>query len=254
MIEVVRTQKVADLIASHIERLILEGALRPGEKLAPERELALKLDVSRPCLRDAIDKLADRGLLTATRAGTYVAQFLSPLMKPLENLYRDNPQAITDYFEFRQFVEAQAARSAAMRATEVDKASIRSCMATMKKAHKVEDPREEAAADANLHLLIYEASHNVIVLHLMRALSDLLRKNVFFNREQIYRRPGVREKLLAQHLSIGKAVISGNADQAEKAAATHIKFVFETVQEIQKDSKRLASSLRRVKRASIIAD
>jgi GntR family transcriptional repressor for pyruvate dehydrogenase complex len=77
---------------------------------------------------------------------------------------------------------------------------------------------------------------------------------VFFNREQIYRRPGVREKLLAQHLSIGKAVISGNADQAEKAAATHIKFVFETVQEIQKDSKRLASSLRRVKRASIIAD
>ena len=80
---------MADTIAAHLERLILEGALRPGEKLASERDLASKLDVSRPSLRDAIDKLAERGLLTATRGGTYVAQFLSPVMKPLANLYRE---------------------------------------------------------------------------------------------------------------------------------------------------------------------
>ena len=91
--EAIRTQKIADVIATHIEKLILEGALRPGEKLAPERELAQKLDVSRPSLRDAIEKLAERGLLTATRGGTYVAQFLSPMMKPLANLYRDNQNA-----------------------------------------------------------------------------------------------------------------------------------------------------------------
>lgn len=250
---VVKSQKVADLIATHIERLIFEGALRPGEKLAPERELAQSLDVSRPCLRDAIDTLSGRGLLNATRGGTYVAQYLSPFMKPLENLYRDNQQAAIDYFEFRQFVEAQAARSAALRATDVDKAAIRQCLAVMRKAHKIEDPTQEAAADANLHLLIYEAGHNVVVLHVMRTLSDLLRKNVFFNREQIYKRAGVREKLLAQHVAIGKAVVDGDPDQAESAASAHIRFVFDTVQEIQRDGKRLESSLRRVKRTNILA-
>ena len=249
----IRAQKVADLVATHIERLILEGALRPGEKLAPERELAERLDISRPSLRVAIDMLADRGLLTATRGGTFVAQFLSPFMKPLANLYRDNNQAVADYFEFRQFVEAQAARSAALRATDVDKTSIRDCLAAMRKAHKIEDPAQEAQADANLHIRIYESGHNIVVLHVMRALSDLLRNNVFFNREQIYRRAGVREKLLAQHIAIGKAVLSGDPDSAESAAAAHIRFVFGTVQEIQRDGTRLESSLRRVKRTNILA-
>ena len=81
--ETIRTQRVSDAIATRIEKLILEGALRPGEKLASERELSQRLDVSRPSLREAIDKLVDRGLLTASRGGTSVAQFLLPMMAPL---------------------------------------------------------------------------------------------------------------------------------------------------------------------------
>jgi GntR family transcriptional repressor for pyruvate dehydrogenase complex len=99
--EAIKTQRVADAIATRIEKLILEGALRPGEKLASERELAQRLDVSRPSLRDAIDKLVGRGLLTATRGGTSVAEFLLPMMTPIANLYRDHENAATDYFEFR---------------------------------------------------------------------------------------------------------------------------------------------------------
>lgn len=254
MMQAIRTQKIAEVIALHIERLILQGALRPGEKLASERELALKFDVSRPSLRDAIEQLAARGLLTATRSGTYVAQFLTPIMEPLASLYRDNQNAAADYFEFRQWVEAQAARSAALRATDVDKAAIRACLAQMRKAHKISDPSQEAQADVNLHILVYEASHNLIVLHVMRALSELLRNNIFFNRENLYLRTGVREKLLMQHIAIGEAVLAGNPDQAEAAAADHIRFVFGTVEEIQRDSKRLKTSLMRVGRSDLLAD
>ena len=252
--QAIRTKKIAEVIALHIERLILQGALRPGEKLASERELALKFDVSRPSLRDAIENLAARGLLTATRSGTYVAQFLTPIMEPLASLYRDNQNAAADYFEFRQWVEAQAARSAAMRATDVDKAAIRACLAQMRKAHKISDPSQEAQADVNLHILVYEASHNLIVLHVMRALSELLRNNIFFNRENLYLRTGVREKLLMQHIAIGEAVLAGNPDQAEAAAADHIRFVFGTVEEIQRDSKRLKTSLMRMGRSDLLAD
>jgi GntR family transcriptional repressor for pyruvate dehydrogenase complex len=252
--ETIRPQRIADAIATRIEKLILEGALRPGEKLASERELAQRLEVSRPSLREAIDKLVDRGLLEATRNGTSVAQFLLPIMTPLANLYRDYPNAATDYLEFRQWVEAMAARAAAERATEVDKAAIGDCLADTRKAHKSKDPTEEAQADANLHILVYEASHNFIVLHVMRALSELLRNNVFFNREHLYRRRGVRDKLLAQHVAIGEAVIAGDADRAEAAAAAHIQFVFGTVEEIQRDQERLQCSISRVGRSDFLAE
>jgi len=254
MTDSIRTQKVADAIALHIEGLILQGALRPGEKLASERDLAVKFDVSRPSLREAIEKLAERGLLTATRGGTYVAEFLTPIMEPLASLYRDNQNASADYFEFRQWVEAQAARSAAIRATDVDRAAIRTCLAQMRKAHKISDPSQEAQADVNLHILVYEAGHNLIVLHVMRALSELLRNNIFFNRQNLYLRAGVREKLLAQHIEIGDAVLARNPDRAEAAAADHIRFVFSTVEDIQRDAKRLKTSLMRVKRSDLLAD
>jgi GntR family transcriptional repressor for pyruvate dehydrogenase complex len=252
-LETIRTQRVADAIATRIEKLILEGALRPGEKLASERDLAQRLEVSRPSLREAIDKLVERGLLTATRGGTSVAEFLQPIMTPLANLYRDYPHAAADYLEFRQWVEAQAARTAAERATDVDKAAIRKCLADMSKAHKSKDSTLEAQADVNLHILVYEAGHNFIVLHMMRALSELLRNNVFFNREHLYGRRGVRDKLLAQHIEIGEAVIAGDPDRAEAAAGAHIQFVFGAVKEIQEDSKRLACSISRVGRNDFLA-
>lgn len=252
--EAIRTQRVADAIAGRIEKLILEGALRPGEKLASERDLAQRLDVSRPSLREAIDKLVKRGLLTANRSGTAVAEFLTPMMTPLANLYREHPNAAADYLEFRKCVEAKAARYAAERATTVDRNAIRNCLAEMKKAHKITDPAREAEVDANLHLLIYEASHNFVLLHVMRGLSELLRDNVFFNREHLYKLAGVREKVLAQHLAIGKAVIEGQSDEAEHAATAHIEFVFGTVEELKQDKERLKCSMSRVGRRAFLAE
>lgn len=48
----IRQPKLSDVIEQQLEFLILEGTLRPGEKLPPERELAKQFDVSRPlCVR-----------------------------------------------------------------------------------------------------------------------------------------------------------------------------------------------------------
>lgn len=49
----IRQPKLSDVIEQQLEFLILEGTLRPGEKLPPERELAKQFDVSRPSLRSA---------------------------------------------------------------------------------------------------------------------------------------------------------------------------------------------------------
>jgi GntR family transcriptional repressor for pyruvate dehydrogenase complex len=250
---VVRTPKISAAMAEHIEKLILEGVLRPGEKLAPERELAERLEVSRPSLREALAMLEKRGLLVSSRSGTHVAQFLSPLFRPLATLMQDKPRVTADYFEFRRIQETHAARFAAMRATDVDRQAIQQCAERMEKAHRLEDPTQEATADVELHLLIYEASHNVIVLHVMRALGDLLRNDIFYNRGQLYQREGVRDQLLQQHLALAEAVVAGKAKEAEAAAAEHIRFTFETVEEIRRDSARLETSLSRVNRSDFLA-
>lgn len=253
MMEPIELPKVADAVADYIERLILEGVLRPGEKLAPERDLAEKLDVSRPTLRDALARLAERGLLRTTRSGTYVAQFLTPLIAPLASLMAEKARVTDDYFEFRRCLEGEASRLAALRATEVDREGIRACVERMKTAHKLDDPTEEAEADVELHLLVYEASHNVVLLHVMRALAELLRGNVFYNRQQLYVRDGVREKLLKQHLAIAETVLSGNPTEARNAAAEHIRYTLETVAEIRRDKERIEASLQRVNRADLLA-
>jgi len=250
---VVRGPKVSEAMAAHIEKLILEGVLRPGERLAPERELAEKLQISRPSLREAFEILEGRGLLVSGRSGTFVAQFLTPLFQPLATLLHDKPRVTADYFEFRRIQEVNAARFAAMRATDLDRKAIQQCMERMQKAHRLEDPTQEGDADVDLHLLVYEASHNVVLLHIMRALANLLRNDIFYNRAQLYLREGVRNQLLEQHLAIARAVIAGNAKDAEAAAAQHIRFTFETVEEIRRDSLRLETSLSRVNRSDFLA-
>ena len=57
----VKQAKLSDVILRQLETLILEGSLQAGEKLPPERELAKQFDVSRPSLREAIQKLEAKG-------------------------------------------------------------------------------------------------------------------------------------------------------------------------------------------------
>jgi GntR family transcriptional repressor for pyruvate dehydrogenase complex len=248
--------KVAEAIAAHIERLILEGVLRPGEKLASERELSEKFEVSRPSLREALATVARRGLLVSGRSGTFVAEFLRPLSDPLANLFRDNneDQRITlDYYEFRRPLEVEAAALAAHRATDRERDEVRACIKRMTEAHALESPTAEANADADLHILIYEASHNVVLLQVMRAFADMLRQGILFSREQFYLRPGVRTRLFDQHVEIANAVLAGDADAAHAASDEHIKYHYRTFVEIREEQKRVEAALRRIGRGELLS-
>lgn len=256
MTNILHTPSVADTIAAHLERLILEGVLRPGERLAPERELASQFGVSRPSLREALDKLAGLGLLTTNRRGTFVAEFLKPFADPLATLFRDNNERnrmTIQYYEFRQPLEARATALAAQRATAIDHDEIRKCIVKMNEAHRLDDPTEEADADADLHVLIYEAAHNVVLLHVMRAFANMHRQGVFIVRQHFYERPGVRDTLLAQHLAIADAVLAGNAELAEQAAFEHIQFHIDTFEQIRSEQERLEAALLRVGRSTLLS-
>lgn len=248
----VKSPKLSDAIVLQLEARILEGTLKPGERLPPERELAQRLDVSRPSLREALQKLETLGLVeTRQGGGTYVSPVLAPtLTDPLVQLFQRHPETVYDLLEFRQALEGIAAYYAAVRATEADREILERRSAAMEDAHRREDPVSEAEADAELHLSIAEAAHNVVLLHIMRGLFDLLRRGIVSSRERLYTREGVREVLLRQHRELCQAVLEGNSDAARTAAHDHLVFVEGTLREIDREEERRLRSERRLRTMS----
>ena len=244
----VKTERAAEAVARHIEKLILEGALRPDEYLLAERELAARLNVSRPTLRDGLKILEDRGLLVSERGrGTRVAALgAAAITDPLIALLAGSPEIADDYLEFRDVVESQAAALAAIRANDIDRQTIADCLAAIETAHQGADPADEAEADAALHLAIYEASHNLVLLQMMRALSGILRSDVIQNRGRMFTIPAIRELLRDQHRAIALAILNRDAAAAQTAAHEHLAYIRRASLEIRAAEAKLGQSLRRL--------
>lgn len=144
----VRQRRLSDDIVEQLEGMILEGTLKSGERLPAERALAERFGVSRPSLREAIQKLAAKGLLVSRQGGgNYVVDSLgSTFSDPLLHLLESNPEAQRDLLEFRQTLEASCAYYAALRATEVDRErltaafeALQDCYARADEVSRVEE-------------------------------------------------------------------------------------------------------------------
>lgn len=238
----IEPEKLAHAVERQIENLILQGILRPGERLPSERELSERLGVSRPSLREAIATLQDAGLLT-TRAGSgiFVAEVLGSAFSPaLIRLFSRNEQAVFDSIAFRTDLEGVAAARAARLGSDADLEIIDSIFQRMTAAHEKRNPALEAELDVEFHMAIIEASHNIIMLHMMRSMFDLLREGVFFNRSVMFRNRSTRDALLDQHRAINAAVQARDPNGARAAIARHMEFVATALQEQQKNERNEA--------------
>lgn len=223
----VQAEKLSTSVIRQIESLILRGILRPGERLPAERDLADRLGVSRPSLREALTELETRDLLkTKAGAGVFVAEVLgSAFSKPLIELFSSHEEALFDYLAFRRDLEALAAERAARMASDTDLRLIDTVFKKMEAAHDLRNPKDEAGLDAEFHLSIIEASHNVIMLHMMRSMFEMLRSGVFYNRQIMYRQRTTRLSLLDQHRAINDALQARDPAAARLAVEAHLNYV-----------------------------
>ncbi|WP_166417250.1 FadR/GntR family transcriptional regulator [Cochlodiniinecator piscidefendens] len=223
----IQAEKLSHAVVRQIEDLILRGILRPGERLPSERELSEKFGVSRPSLREAISDLQSDGLLTSKAgAGIYVAEVLGSAFSPaLIKLFSTHDAAVFDYIAFRRDLEAMVARRAAELGSNTDLAVIDTIFRKMEIAHTKRNPQEEASLDAEFHLSIIEASHNVVMQHMMRSMFDLLREGVFYNRQIMFKQRTNRDKLLNQHRAINAALQARDPDAASDAVKAHMDYV-----------------------------
>lgn len=223
----VTPEKLSAAVVRQIEELILRGILRPGERLPPERDLADRLGVSRPSLREAIGQLHGKGLLTSKAgAGVYVAEVLGSAFSPaLVDLFGRHDEAVFDYLSFRRDLEGLAAERAARLGSDTDLKVVAAVLARMETAHGKRNADDEAALDAQFHMAIIEASHNVVMLHMMRSMYDLLRSGVFYNRAVMFKQRLTREALLDQHRAIKDALQRRAPAAARAAVEAHLNFV-----------------------------
>ncbi|MFZ5964492.1 FadR/GntR family transcriptional regulator [Thalassococcus sp. BH17M4-6] len=223
----VQPEKLSSAVTRQIEKLILRGVLRPGERLPAERELADRLGVSRPSLREAVADLQARGLITSRAgAGIFVADVLgSAFSDALVKLFSTHDEAVFDYLGFRRDMEGLAAERAARLGSETDLKVIGALFEQMEAAHQKRNPADEAQLDADFHLAIIEASHNVIMLHMMRSMYQLLREGVFYNRQVMFKQRTTRSALLDQHRVINDALQARDPDAARAAVEAHLDFV-----------------------------
>ena len=237
--EKIEAEKLANSIIRQIELLILRGILRPGERLPSERELAERMGVSRPSLREAIGELQKRGLLTAKAgSGVYVAEVLGAAFSDaLIGLFASHSEAVFDYISFRRDIESMAAERAARLGSDTDLKVIDTVFAKMEAAHKKRNPTEEAQLDAEFHLAIIEASHNVVMLHMMRAMFEMLRKGVFYNRKMMFKNRTTRDELLDQHRTINLALQARDPVAAGDAVSAHLEYVEGSLSNLEKASE-----------------
>ena len=223
----VEPEKLSSAVIRQIEDLILRGILRPGERLPSERELADRLGVSRPSLREAIASLQDDGLLASKAgAGVFVADVLGSAFSPaLTRLFARHDEAVFDYLSFRRDMEGLAAERAARLGSDTDLQVIAAVFGKMEAAHAKRDPKDEAQLDADFHLAIIEASHNVVMLHMMRSMYQMLREGVFYNRQIMFKQRTTRDVLLAQHGKINTALQKRDPEAARQAVVDHLNYV-----------------------------
>lgn len=246
--EKIHPAKLSSGVVRQIEGLILRGILRPGERLPSERELSEEMGVSRPSLRDALAELQERGLLVARAgAGVYVADVLgSAFSEALVKLFATHEDAAFDYISFRRDMEGLAAERAARLGTDTDLKVIAAVFAKMEAAHLKRDPTDEAQLDADFHLSIIDASHNVVMLHMMRSMYQLLREGVFYNRQIMFKQRTTRDELLDQHRSINSALQARDPAAARAAVEAHLTYVERCLFEQQKAERNEAIARKRL--------
>jgi len=162
-----------EIVAAALEKAILSGELKIGEKLPSEQNLAFQFGVSRNILREALNKIEERGLLEVRNGtGCYIAMPTSTDMSDmLTRLVVLSEPAINDYYEIRLALEVKACELAAKRAIDDDISELEIVLEKMKT--KTTKKSEFGRLDCEFHFVIAKATRNSLFSSLLQPLKIL---------------------------------------------------------------------------------
>lgn len=218
----VQLQKPADLIIRQIRDLLSSGALKAGDRLPPERDLAEQFGVGRGHVREALRKLEFYGILqTFPQSGTVVASLgagaLDRLICNLLDLDRDDIKALT---ETRGILEIHSAQLAAQRASKADIADIKAALEAFRA--EVEAGRPAVEEDLLFHLAIARSARNPVMSSLIGLMTpDIIR----LHKAARVCESGRATSALQEHVRIFAAISAHDAKAATVAMSEHVRLI-----------------------------
>jgi len=231
MYKIVRSSRLYEQIVQQVEESIHKGAMKPGDQLPPERELAQQFGVSRTAVREAVKALREKGLVEAYPGrGTFITDGTSYSMRQsLDRMLRlGQAEGAGFLVEVREILEPEIVAMAAMRADAEDLASMREQVGVMDEARK--DPEAFIEADLDFHLTLAEAAANPIILSLIDSIVGLLREQ----RMGIFQVEGGPERGQYHHKKILEAIEHKDPAGAREAMKAHLR-------QVREDSRRAPS-------------
>jgi GntR family transcriptional repressor for pyruvate dehydrogenase complex len=222
--KVVRTSRLYEQIVQQIEESILKGALKPGNQLPAERELAQQFGVSRTAVREAVKALREKGLVEAySGRGTFVTDGTSQAIRQSLDLMVKigQPDGSTSLAELRAILEPEIAALAATRVEEQHLSTMREAVDVMDRSRR--DPDAFIEADLDFHLALAEAAANPLILSLIDSIVGLLREQ----RMRIFRVDGGPERGQFHHKRILQAIELRDPEKARTTMRDHLQQVCE---------------------------
>jgi GntR family transcriptional repressor for pyruvate dehydrogenase complex len=213
-----------DVVVQSIRQMIIDGRLRPGDRLPIERDLAAALGVSRNPLREGVRALSIMGVLETRQGdGTYVTKLdPSMLLAPMGFVVDLQDSTGTHHLHVvRRILETEGAALAA-RDIATDKLAAAEDLLRRNEAElALPDPDHETVIENDIafHRIIAEAAGNPVLSALIDALGgrtmrDRLRRSIA--------EPGADETAHREHLSILAALAGHDPDRARTRMAAHL--------------------------------
>ena len=242
----IRPQKLSDVIVKQLEDLLLQGQFLAGERLPSERELAERFAVSRPSLREAIQKLEAKGLVYRKQGGgTYVQEKLSPLMTdPLLALISEQPESQFDLLEFRHALEGMAAYYAALRGNPDDLALVKQSFESVTQLDQ--EISAQSKALVAFYIAMCEASKNIVLTQVIRSLQGLLEDNICRNLTVLNKNKQAAEQVNLRRKQIVEAILDNDPEAARKASNEHLAFIEKTLLDINREDLSMQRAIRRI--------
>ncbi len=231
MLRPIKSIRIPDRIYEQLRDMIYRGELIPGEKLMSERELAEKLNVGRPSVREAIQKLHEHGLVESRRGvGTFVRSRDSETEnKPLLQVLNGQDFTIVELLEVRSALESNSAALAAERATDQDLKIIEQ---SLERLLSVRDRRERNLNnELSFHMNIAYASKNIVHVHLMKSFYDVLYYGMNLAFPTLIKNTRLDDMTYDQHIVIFDAIKNRDSLLAARTMESHIRAVLDICRE-----------------------
>jgi GntR family transcriptional regulator, transcriptional repressor for pyruvate dehydrogenase complex len=208
-------KRLSEEVARQIERAILDGDLRPGQLLPPERELAASFSVSRPILREAMRMLEIGGYISIEQGrGTFIKDPITDILHaPLLQWLSKNIHQVEEFYEARLAIEPVCAALASERASDRQISQLRILVNEAGKMLVENNLASYVSLDIDFHSEIARMADNS---YLYKMLNSLISPEVDI-RKVILRLPEHMKAAQIGHERVLEGIEERNPDNARAA-------------------------------------